>query len=268
MRSLPTARLSLLILAALAQTGLLAAQPTKGAPRPGAAMPRGERPAKDVRPVGPAPGMFYATALGPTSTRVVWSVVPAATGYQLYRSAGGSSAVLLKTVSQTPNAVNVLNFIPKVTYTSGGVPKLAGAVIGAPPVRFVDTALRPRSAYTYVVVSTYSDSGPYRNATSQVAVSTPSVLPPAWISATPTAGTMVTLNWQLAPDATGYKVFRDDVPITTQPVRGTSLVDQGLKPGVYTYSVISYFAEGAGDVEGELTPRPRIQVILSRCSSP
>jgi len=83
------------------------------------------------------------------------------------------------------------------------------------------------------------------------------------------SGTTVTLSWQRAPDATGYKVFRDNVPITTQPVRGTSFTDPGLKPGVYTYSVISYFvAEGGGEIEGEMTPRPSTQVILSRCSSP
>jgi hypothetical protein len=63
-------------------------------------------------------------------------------------------------------------------------------------------------------------------------------------------------------------VFRDNNPIAPQPVRGTSYV-QGLKPGLYTYSVISlYIADGQGEVQGELNPRPAVQVVLSGCARP
>ncbi len=271
---------------ALALPGLATAQPTGRVPLPGVALPRGERITKDARPAGPAPGMIYGRALGPTSTRVVWSQIPAANGYQLYRSEGAvSTRSLVNTIAVTPNMVIVVD--PTASrmptgpvlggaYSAGGASSAAlpipwaSASVALPTKSFVDTGRRPKTTYTYSVVTTYPDSGPYRSSTSEVTtVTMPPGLPPAWITASTAAGTTVTLNWQAAPDATGYKVFRDNAPITTQPVRGTSFVDQGLKPGLYKYSVISYFvAEGAGEIEGELIPRPSVQVILSRCSSP
>ena len=130
-----------------------------------------------------------------------------------------------------------------------------------------DPGRSPKATYTYAVVATYPDSSPYRAGTSQTTtVAMPPGLPPAGLTATASQGTTVTLGWLPAFDATGYKVFRDGQALTSQPVRGTSYVDTGLAPGLYTYSVISYYvSQDAGEIQGELTPRPSVQVVLSRC---
>ncbi|MDQ3136223.1 MAG: fibronectin type III domain-containing protein [Gemmatimonadota bacterium] len=226
--------------------------------------------------------MIYARALGPTTARVTHSVVPAATGYQLYRSVSGSSAsTLVKSVTVNPNMVLVLD--PKAYrgpgYGTGygpgyGPGSIPGEAINASelPRSYEDPGRHPKASYSYAVVATYPDSGQYQAGTSQVATLTmPPGLPPAGLTATTSSGTTITLRWDPAPDATGYKVFRGDnpTPVTPQPVRGTSYVDSGLPSGLYTYSVITFYqAEGAGEIQGELSPRSSVQVVLSRCVRP
>jgi hypothetical protein len=211
--------------------------------------------------------MIYARAISPTTARVTYSVVPAATGYQLYRT-GSGAATLVSSVTVNPNLV--LAYDP--TAPKGPPPIMVpwgtGGVSG-PPRSYMDLGRSPKATYTYSVVATYPDSGPYRAGNSAPAMVTmPPGLPPAGLTATTSLGT-VTLRWDPAPDATGYTVFRDDTPITTQPVRAASYVDQGLKPGVYTYSVVSFYSsEGVGETQGELSPRPSVQVVLSGCVRP
>jgi hypothetical protein len=210
--------------------------------------------------------MIYGRALGPTTAKVTWSQVPAATGYQLYRSSGSGAATLIKAVTVNPNLV--LAYDP--TAYKGPAPQMVpwgNSGVSGPPMSYQDPGRSPKATYTYSVVTTYPDSGPYRAGNSEPAtVSMPPGLPPAGLTATTSLGTTVTLHWEPAPDATGYMVFRDDTPLAAQPVRGTSYVDQGLAPGIYTYSAISFYAaEGAGEIQGELSPRPSVQVLLSRC---
>lgn len=254
------------VLCGLALPPVGAAQVPERTPVPGARLPRQEPKTIDARPAGPAPAMIYARALGPTTARVTYSRVPAATGYQLYRSGGSGTATLVNAVTVNPNLVLAYDPTaykgPAPTVVPGGSSGVSG-----PPVSYKDPGRSPKATYTYSVVATYPDSGPYRAGNSEPAtVSMPPGLPPAGLTATTSLGTTVTLHWDPAPDATGYTVFRGDSPITTQPVRGTSYVDQGLQPGIYTYSVISFYtAEGAGEFQGELSPRPSVQVLLSRC---
>lgn len=259
-----------LILAALTLPHLAVAQVRERIPLPGARL---ERPTpRDPRPAGPAPGMIYGTALGPTTAKVTWSTVPAANGYQLYRSGGGSdAAALIHTVAATPGLVLAVDptayagpVISPVPIPWGGSPNTV------PPIRYQDPGRNPKATYTYTVVATYPDSGPYRAGSSEGAVlAMPPGLPPAGLSAKTSLGTTVTLTWQPVFDATGYTVFRNNTPITAQPVRGVSYVDPGLQPGLYTYSVASLFStESAGEIPGEVSPLPSIQVVLSRCSHP
>jgi hypothetical protein len=263
-----------LILAATAATlalpHLAVAQVRERIPLPGAQLER--PPAKDTRPAGPAPGMIYGTAMGPTTAKVTWSTVAAANGYQLYRSGGASNAVVMvHSEAATPGLVLAVDptaypgqdpRLPQIPY--GGSPNTV------PPIRHIDLRRSPKVTYTYTVVATYPDTSSYRAGTSAPALLyMPPGLPPAALAATTSLGTTVTLTWLPVPDATGYSVFRDNAPITAQPVRGTSYVDTGLKPGLYTYSVASFFStEAAGEIPGETSQLPSIQVVLSRCARP
>ncbi len=235
-------------------------------------LPRQEIRGRDLRPAGPAPGMIYGNALGPTTAKVTWSAVPAANGYQIYRSGGGSNtATLIHTVPATPGLVLAVD----PTAPSGPDPRLPQIPYGGnpntvPPIRHIDLRRSPKVTYTYTVVATYPDSAPYRAGTSQpAALYMPPGLPPVGLSATTSLGTKVTLSWLPVVDATGYVVFRDKVRITGQPIRGTSYLDVVSQPGLYTYSVASFFStETAGEIEGEMSPLPTIQVVLSRCPRP
>jgi hypothetical protein len=252
-------------LSVAALPGLASAQIVERTLVPGTALPRQQVRTIDSRPAGPAPDMIYARALGPTTARITYSQVPAATGYQLYRSGGGSAGA---TLVQTVNSNLVLAYDPGGY--SGPAPRLipwGTSGVSGLPLSYQDPGRSPKATYTYAVVATYPDSGPYRSASSQpTTVAMPPGLPPAGLTATPSLGSTVTLGWVSAFDATGYMVFRDGQPITSQPVRGTSYVDQGLPPGLYTYSVISFYrSQDAGEIQGELTPRPSVQVLLSRC---
>src|SRR3954470_2486660 len=177
-------------------------------PLPRAAL---ERPVilKDTRPAGPAPGMIYGTALSTTKARITWSTVPAANGYQLSRSGGGSSGMtLIQSVAATPGLVLAVDptqygkpVISPIPIKWGGTPNTT------PPIRYLDSGRTPKASYTYMVVATYPDTGQYRSGSSEPAVlAMPPGLPPAWITATASLGTTVTLNWQPAPDASGYQV--------------------------------------------------------------
>ncbi|MEO8089651.1 MAG: fibronectin type III domain-containing protein [Gemmatimonadales bacterium] len=246
---------------------------------PGAVLPRQAIRNRDLRPAGPAPDMIYGRALSPTRARVTWSTVPDANGYQLYRSGAGSGAsTLIHSVVATPGLVLAVN----PTAYQGPPPPQPGTPGGGKPVpwvgnsnpvptkSYVDPGRTPKATYTYAVVATYPDTAPYRAGSSQPAsLAMLPGLPPAGLSATTSLGTTVTLSWQPVLDATGYQVFRNGSPITPQPVRGISYVDTGLQPGLYTYSVASFFStESAGEIPGELSPLQSIQVVLSRCARP
>ena len=242
-----------------------AAQVPERTPLPRTAVEKSAQ--KDLRPAGPAPAMIYARAISPTTARVTYSVVPAAIGYQLYRT-GPGAATLVSSVTVNPNMV--LAYDPSAY--KGPAPMTipwGNSGVSGPPLSYRDLGRSPKATYTYSVVATYPESGPYRAGNSApTTVTMPPGLAPAGLTATTSLGA-VSLRWDAAPDATGYTVFRDDTPITTQPVRGTSYVDQGLKPGVYTYSVTSFYSsEGIGETPGELTPRPSVQVVLSGCVRP
>jgi hypothetical protein len=242
---------------------------------------------KDTRPAGPGPAMIYARALSPTTAKVTYARVAKANGYQLYRSTGGAAPALINSVAADPNLVLAYDPTayngpppgaagPRTPGVSGGplpagtMPYGSSSVSGGPPLTYSDPGRSPKVSYTYSVMATYPDSGPYRAGSSELTTITmPPGLPPVGLTATTSMGTTISLHWEPAPDATGYTVFRNNTPITAQPVRGTSYVDPGLQPGLYTYSVTSFYSpEGAGEIQGELNPRPTVQVILSRCPRP
>lgn len=259
------------ILAALALPHIAMAQVPERVRVPGTPLPRQERRTIDARPAGPAPGMIYGTALGPTTAKVTWSTVAAANGYQVYRSEGSGAATLIHSEAATPGLVLAVDpttygkpdpRLPQISY--GGSPNTV------PPIRHKDLRRSPKVTYTYTVVATYPDSSSYRAGTSAPAdLYMPPGLPPAGLSATTSLGTNVTLSWLPVFDATGYMVFRDNVRITSQPVRGTSYLDIVSQPGLYRYSVASFFStEAGGEIEGETSALPSIQVVLSRCPRP
>lgn len=260
------------LLCALALPQLGTAQVPERTALPRTALPRQELRSRDPRPAGPPPGMIYGTALGPTTAKVTWSTVPAANGYQLYRSGGASNAaVLIHSQAATPGLVLAVDptaypgqdpRLPQIPY--GGSPNTV------PPIRHMDLRRSPKVTYTYTVVATYPDSSSYQAGTSAPAVLyMPPGLPPAGLSAKTALGTNVTLSWLPVFDATGYIVFRDNVRITSQPVRGTSYLDVVSQPGLYRYSVASFFStEAGGEIEGELSPLPTIEVVVSRCPRP
>jgi hypothetical protein len=254
---------------ALPQVGV--AQLPERSALPRTALPRQEFPSRDLRPAGPAPKTIYGTALGATTAKVTWSTVLPATGYQLYRTAEGStSATLIHSNVANPSQVIVVDptayqgpvLGPSIPY--GGTPNTV------PPIAYIDRRRSPKATYTYTVLVTFPDTAPYSAASSTPAsLYMPPGLPPAGLSATTDLGTKVTLSWQPVVDATGYIVFRDKSRLTTQAVRGTSYVDTPPQPGLYTYSVASYFStEAAGEIEGEMSPLPSIEVILSGCPRP
>lgn len=260
------------MLCALALPQLGTAQVPERTPLPRIALPRQElRLSRDPRPAGPAPGMIYGTALGPTTAKVTWSTVAGANGYQLYRSAGPGAATLIHSEAATPGLVLAVD----PTYSGKPDPRLpqisyGGSPNTVPPIRHIDLRRSPKVTYTYTVVATYPDTSSYRAGTSAPALLyMPPGLSPAGLSATTAQGTNVTLNWLPLFDATGYMVFRDNVRITSQPVRGTSYLDIVSQPGLYRYSVASFFStEADGEIEGEISPLPTIQVVLSRCPRP
>jgi hypothetical protein len=260
------------VLCGLALPQLGAAQVPLRTPVSGVRLERPEVVTRDLRPAGPAPGMIYGTALGPTTAKVTWSTVPAANGYQLYRTGGGSTVpTMIHSIAATPGLVLAVNPTAYAGPVISPVPiKWGGTVNTIPPIAYRDLRRSPKTRYTYTVVATYPDSGPYRAGTSEAAeLAMPPGLPPAGLAATTSLGTTVTLTWQPVHDATGYRVFRDNTLITPQTLRSTSYVDQGLTPGLYTYSVISFFdTEAAGEIQGELEPRSSLQVVLSRCARP
>ena len=254
---------------ALPQLG--AAQLPERTAVPGTALPRQELRSKELRPAGPAPGMIYGTALGPTTAKVTWSTVAAANGYQLYRSTGSGASTLIHSEAATPGLVLVVDprysgqpdpRLPQISY--GGSPNTV------PPIRHIDLRRSPKVTYTYTVVATYPDTSSFGAGTSAPALLyMPPGLPPAGLSATTTLGTNVTLSWLPVFDATGYIVFRDNVRITGQPVRGTSYLDVVSQPGLYRYAVASLFStETGGEIEGETSHLPTIEVVLSRCPRP
>jgi hypothetical protein len=274
-----------LILLACGLPTFVAAQVPQRIAVPGAQLERLQT--KDTRPAGPAPAMIYARALGPTTAKVTYAPVPKANGYQLYRSTGGTAPRLINSRAVDPNLVLAYDPTayngpppgtagPRTPGVSGGPPPPgpvsygSTGVSGGPPMTYTDPGRSPKTSYTYSVVATYPDTSPYRPGSSEPAtVTMPPGLPPAGLTATTSLGTTITLHWEPAPDATGYTVFRNNTPITTQPLRGTSYVDPGLQPGLYTYSVTSFYsAEGVGEIPGDLNPRPSVQVILSRCARP
>lgn len=259
------------MLGGLALPQLGAAQVPERLPSPRTALPRQEIRGRDPRPAGPAPGMIYGTALGPTTAKVTWSTVAAANGYQLYRSAGLGAATLIHSEAATPGLVLAVD----PTYSGKPDPRLPQVSYGGspntvPPIRHIDLRRSPKVTYTYTVVATYPDTSSYRAGTSAPALLyMPPGLSPAGLSATTALGTNVTLSWLPVFDATGYMVFRDNVRITSHPVRGTSYLDIVAQPGLYRYSVASFFStEADGEIEGEISPLPTIQVVLSRCPRP
>ncbi len=259
------------MLCGLALPQLGAAQLPERTALPRTALPNQELRTRDIRPAGPAPGMIYGTALGPTTARITWSTVATANGYQLYRSEGSGAATLIHSEVATPGLVLAVDprysdkpdpRLPQISY--GGSPNTV------PPIRHKDLRRSPKVTYTYTVVATYADTSSYRAGTSAPAsLYMPPGMPPAGLSATTALGTNVTLSWLPVLDATGYIVFRDKVRLTSQPVRGTSYLDIVSQPGLYRYSVASYFTtESGGEIEGEMSPLPTIEVVLSRCARP
>ncbi|MBA3444691.1 MAG: hypothetical protein H0T58_07565, partial [Gemmatimonadales bacterium] len=172
-----------LILAVFVLPQIAVAQVGERIPLPGGKLER-----RDSRPAGPAPAMIYATALGPTTARVTYSQVPAATGYQLYRSSGSGAATLVSAFTVNPNMV--LAYDP--TAYKGPAPMVPGGNSGVsgPPVSYEDLGRSPKATYTYLVVATYPDTGQYRAGSSEPAtVTMPPVLPPAGLTATTSLGT-------------------------------------------------------------------------------
>jgi len=113
-----------------------------------------------------------------------------------------------------------------------------GVKVGSPTTTsYVDTGLVNGTSYAYYVTAV--KGGIESTASSTVNV-TPTVITPAaptGVVATP-GNAQVSLSWTASANATGYKVYRAGVLVSTQA--GTSFLDTGLTNGTaYSYTVVA-----------------------------
>ncbi len=175
----------------------------------------------ETRPPGPAPTNVSATAEGPTTVKLEWWSVPQAVGYLVERD-----GVL---VTQSP-------------VTSLG---------------YIDSGAAPKKTYRYTVAAAYPQGGQYAPGWSApVSVTTPPILPPADLKATPTGTNTIVLSWSPRPGAYGYVLLRNGTRIgpATGPITSTTYSDQVPGPGVYWYQVAAaYQGIGVGERSSTVT---------------
>jgi len=159
----------------------------------------------------PAPPLtptgFTATAVSQSQINLSWTAVASATGYALYR--GGTY------------------------WTTGG-----GTTAS-------DTGLTASTLYCYTVTSLNSSGGASAQS-GGVCVTTPTPPPPVptGLTVTPVSTSQLNIAWTASAGATGYKVYRGGVLLTT--ITATTLADTGLSSGTtYCYTVSAFNATGS-----------------------
>jgi fibronectin type 3 domain-containing protein len=155
----------------------------------------------------PVPTGLTATAVSQSQINLSWAEVTGAAGYALYR--GG-------------------------TYWT----TVAGTTVS-------DTGLLASTPYCYTIASV-SSSGGASAQSSSVCVTTPSPPPPVptGLTVTPVSASQLNVSWAASVGATGYKVYRGGVLLTT--TIATTLADTGLSSGTsYCYTVSAFNATGS-----------------------
>ena len=180
---------------------------------------------RSVAATGPlaAPAAPTFAAVSCTTVTVNWSAVTGATGYDLYRTTGGSCA---------------------------GAVKLNGSPIAA--TTYNDTGRSPGASYSYYVVARNASCLSANGSCGTVTMlATPAA--PAAPTFTGVGCNAVTVNWSAVNGAASYDVWRASgngtcagaVKITGSPVAGTSYADSGLTPNQqYSYYVTANNACG------------------------
>ena len=175
---------------------------------------------------GPAPQNVTLTPLTPTSIRVEWTMAPGATGYLISHN-------------DAPDIV----FEPSERFLQGN------------RYGYIDLGRRPSMLQTYSVTAQYpAPTLPGRSLPVQVV--TPEALPPSGFRAAITGTGTITLNWTASADAVGYHLIRNggNLPPKELDATGTSVVDNNLPGGEYTYIVQAIFRLANGQMHpGELS---------------
>ncbi len=108
---------------------------------------------------------------------------------------------------------------------------------------YLDTGLSSGTQYCYQI-KTVNAAGIESSFTSTVC-NTTFVLPPSGITATALSASQIRISWTGSPGASGYRVYRNSVPVPLTSVVTTSTVDSNLTADTsYCYAVASFNAAG------------------------
>jgi hypothetical protein len=180
---------------------------------------------------GAAPTGLTASAASAFAVSLSWNPVPDAVGYRISRN----DLLITPTAIAGTYAAKALGVSrPTASAARGGQP----ATVETRCCAYTDPVLAG-SRYRYNVQAVFADSTVAGTWSADAVVTTPHVAAPRVVTVVPGESSM-RLSWEPVSGASGYLVIRDGTAITSRPVRGTSYVDTGLRPGTYTYRVASY----------------------------
>ena len=131
--------------------------------------------------------------------------------------------------------------------------------VGSSTTSYADTSAAVGATYGYTVRAVDA-AGNLSDASNELQVTVPDTVaptPPGNLRYSVVDSTQVDLNWNPASDnvaVTGYRVFRDDVPIANVGATPTGYSDGPMAPGVYKYKVGALDAAGhVSDPSNEIT---------------
>ncbi len=165
----------------------------------------------------PAAPTGLVAAAGDRQVTLTWSAAPGATSYGVYRN---------------------------------------GARVASPTApAYVDSGLTNGTTYTYAVVA-YRDNSPASAASASASAQpvAPPLPQPTGLTTTP-GNAQVGLSWAAVPGATSYRVYRNDVRVTTRT--STSWTDTGLTNGTsYAYYVVAVGPSSTSPASATVTATP------------
>lgn len=170
------------------------------------------------------PTLFTATSESSTSVYLTWKVATAGSGYELQRSYTSSFTTYYRAI---------INDITTSNYTRSG--------------------LTCGTTY-YFRIRTYSTDGTTTEYSewSKTASVVPAPESPSNFIGTAVTPTSVKLTWDAVSGVTGYKIYRDDVLITTLTSTYLTYTNTGLTAGdTYVYDIYSYVTSSGSNIQSE-----------------